>query len=734
MLGIRRSGRGGRGQFTPARARSHPEQVPRCEQSSAHTRRRPARSSSSAPLIEPVGARRGPGRTLPIPTMQTITVTVPPDASPGQQLTVQHGTQQIRVQIPAGVSPGQQLQVQVPAAAAQPNVMNVQVPAGVKAGDTITVQAPSGVRMQVQIPAGVGAGQTIRVAIPAAPAPPSLPKPSKERAAELERREAGVVHRRRAANDGRAGGDGAGGAHEERGAQHDRDRDGVGAAAAGARAARRGSGGADGGGGRGRAARGGRGGGGRGGGGGEGSGDEGGGRGGGGGGARARRRGGARGGGGRRPGGRRGGGGGGGGGGARAPRRRRRRGGRPPRPTPPPPPPSPRRRRWRRRWRSGGGRAAEAHVGRAAEARRRLRGGSGLRGSATRRAAAGGMPAQPRSSPTRSPRALRPRARSPLPTSSPSRARRRRRRRSVALLARKTSRSCRATRRSDSRTAPPFRRSPSPSRRCGGGRRGTTRPTRDVCVPLPDGRPVRRLRPAIHARVCMSGQELASAGDLASAAASTLPTPALEVELGAAKPKVLGMIALRHQRAHFVPRRHRARAAGGPLVHLLAGTESPAVLTPACRVRQSVTARRSSRAASRGAFVAVDAARRPPLRRSSRCSPACCGGSASAAVGLATTFAMRASPVEGGDRSSDGAGGRSIRAAVAAWAVGRDTSRAWRAVAVFWWRGAHAWTVLATIALFRIPSQEKLPNVQISSPGALTRRTSSQQVASTENR
>ena len=117
--------------------------------------------------------------------MQTITVTVPPDASPGQQLTVQHGTQQIRVQIPAGVSPGQQLQVQVPAAAAQPNVMNVQVPAGVKAGDTITVQAPSGVRMQVQIPAGVGAGQTIQVAIPAAPAPPSLPKPSKERAAEL---------------------------------------------------------------------------------------------------------------------------------------------------------------------------------------------------------------------------------------------------------------------------------------------------------------------------------------------------------------------------------------------------------------------------------------------------------------------------------------------------------------------------------------------------------------------
>ena len=76
------------------------------------------------------------------------------------------------------------------------------------------------------------------------------------------------------------------------------------------------------------------------------------------------------------------------------------------------------------------------------------------------------------------PRALRRRARRRRCPPHPRRAPRRRRRRCRTARAAKTSRSCRATRRSarSAGTAPRFRRSPSPSRRCGGGRRGTTRP------------------------------------------------------------------------------------------------------------------------------------------------------------------------------------------------------------------------------------------------------------------
>ena len=75
--------------------------------------------------------------------METIAVTVPEGAEPGQTLQVQSPTtgQPIQVQIPKGVEPGQQFQAQVPAP--EPIVPAVQQPTAQNTTTTVNVQLPA---------------------------------------------------------------------------------------------------------------------------------------------------------------------------------------------------------------------------------------------------------------------------------------------------------------------------------------------------------------------------------------------------------------------------------------------------------------------------------------------------------------------------------------------------------------------------------------------------------------
>ena len=76
--------------------------------------------------------------------------------------------QQIAIQVPPGVSAGQTIQVQVPASAAPPvQTVTITVPAESRPGQQIRVRAPDGQEMAVVLPPGVRPGQQIQVQLPA---------------------------------------------------------------------------------------------------------------------------------------------------------------------------------------------------------------------------------------------------------------------------------------------------------------------------------------------------------------------------------------------------------------------------------------------------------------------------------------------------------------------------------------------------------------------------------------
>ena len=182
--------------------------------SSTHTPPTPSAAPPSAPVTVQVPANARPGQQLRVslPSGQSLVVTVPPNAVPGGYLQLQVRAQRkITVSLPAGVQPGQMLSARAPdgssvmfsappnaraglrihvalpdgsggpsaGAPAPTGALTIVVPQDWVEGRQLTVMAPSGQRLAVNVPPGTRPGATLKINVPpaggdaAAPTPPA---------------------------------------------------------------------------------------------------------------------------------------------------------------------------------------------------------------------------------------------------------------------------------------------------------------------------------------------------------------------------------------------------------------------------------------------------------------------------------------------------------------------------------------------------------------------------------